>query len=149
MSGLVLKLKANEEVLVNGVRLCNGARSTRLIVKSPDAKILRLSEAIHEDEAQSPLAQLCLLAQRVVAGQHAEDTALPALADGITALERSGMNDAERALQLRSLDALRDRNVYAAFRALKKMLRDAQSSGRSQPPSGTSSGSTGSSDATR
>lgn len=149
MSGLVLKLKAHEEVLVNGVLLCNGSRTTRLVVKTPDARILRLSEAISEAEADTAVARLCLLAQQVVSGERALDATLQPLADGISELELADLTDQERTLQIRTLDALRDRNVYTAFRALKKMMALGPDARGTQPVSGRSSGSTGSGDAIR
>lgn len=44
MPGLILKLRANEEILVNSVLMQNGDRNARLIVRSRDARILRLRD---------------------------------------------------------------------------------------------------------
>ncbi|MEM1278378.1 MAG: flagellar biosynthesis repressor FlbT [Pseudomonadota bacterium] len=140
MSGLVLKLRAHEEIIVNGVLMCNGARSTRLLVKTPDAKILRLSEAMDPAEITTPLAELCLLAQRTVSGEVAEKDGLPLLADGVTVLMQRLSGDEEQMLLHRALDALRDRQFYPAFRTLKKVLK-LQSVGR--PPQGSPASSSG------
>lgn len=148
MSGLVLKLKANEEILINGVRMCNGPRNTRLIVKSPGAKILRLSEALTESDLDSPAARLCHLAQQVVAGVETERGALLPLSDGITALAHAMARPGDAIFLDQALDALRNRNFYGVFRALKKLLpiRDDETD---QSLSGRSSRSTGSSEAIR
>ena len=68
MSGLILKLRAHEQVLVNGVVMQNGDRNARLVVKTPDAKILRLRDAIHPDEVDTPVKRVCYIAQLLVSG---------------------------------------------------------------------------------
>ncbi|MEM9044283.1 MAG: flagellar biosynthesis repressor FlbT [Pseudomonadota bacterium] len=149
MSGLVLKLRANEEIIVNGVLMCNGSRSTRLLVKTPGAKILRLSEALDPVEVTTPLAELCLLAQRTVSGEVAEEDGLPRLADGVTELIEQMPGDECRVTLERALDALRDRQFYIAFRALKKLWKSQSDPyGRSDKASSSSS-SMGSAEAIR
>ena len=69
MPGLILKLRAHEQILVNGVVMQNGDRNTRLIIKTPDAKILRLRDAIHPEEAVTPVKRVCYIAQLAVAGE--------------------------------------------------------------------------------
>ena len=54
MSGLVLKLGPHERIMINGVVMENGDRRTRLNVLTPDANVLRLRDAIHPDEANTP-----------------------------------------------------------------------------------------------
>ena len=46
MTGLVIKLKPNEKVLVNGVILQNGDRAARIRVRSENVSILRARDAI-------------------------------------------------------------------------------------------------------
>ncbi|MEM6914718.1 MAG: flagellar biosynthesis repressor FlbT [Pseudomonadota bacterium] len=149
MSCLVLKLRANEEIIVNGVLMCNGSRSTRLLVKTPGAKILRLSEALDPMEVTTPLAELCLLAQRTVSGELAEEDGLPRLADGVTALIEQMPGDVVQDALGRALEALRDRQFYNAFRTLKKLWKtQSDPSGRSEK-STSSSSSMGSAEAIR
>ena len=144
MSGLVLKLRAHEEIIVNGVVMCNGARSTRLLVKTPGAKILRLSEALDPADVTTPLTELCYLAQRTVSGEVAENDSLPTLADGITALIDQMPGEAEQAFLTRALDALRERQVYTVFRSLKQVIKI-----QTPAHSSMSNGSTGSEEAIR
>ncbi|MEM6943362.1 MAG: flagellar biosynthesis repressor FlbT, partial [Pseudomonadota bacterium] len=73
MPGLILKLRAHEQILVNGVVMQNGERNTRLIIKTPDAKILRLRDAIHPDEVDTPVKRVCYVAQLAVAGEAEPD----------------------------------------------------------------------------
>lgn len=69
MSGLVLKLSPKERVLINGAVIENGDRRSRLAIMTPDAHILRLRDAIHPDEANTPVRRACVVAQNVLAGE--------------------------------------------------------------------------------
>jgi len=122
MAGLILKLRAHEQVLVNGVVMQNGDRNARLIVKTPDARILRLRDAIHPAEVDTPVKRVCYIAQLIVAGEADPDQGALQLARGIAQLR-----DALAGLAItRHLDiaeaALAERNFYVAMRALRRIL---------------------------
>lgn len=122
MPGLILKLRAHEQILVNGVVMQNGDRNARLIIKTPDAKILRLRDAIHPDEAVTPVKRVCYIAQLAVAGETdcedaAEqlDTGLRQLRDALDGIEGADCLDEARGM-------LVDRNFYGVLRALRRLL---------------------------
>lgn len=69
MSGLILKLRPHEELMINGVLVENGERNTRLRVKTEGAHILRLKDALKPEEATTPLKRAYYIAQLAVAGQ--------------------------------------------------------------------------------
>lgn len=74
MSGLILKLGPKERILINGAVIENGDRRTRLAIKTPDANILRLRDAIHPDQATTPVRRVCYAVQLVLSGDSdAED----------------------------------------------------------------------------
>ncbi|MEO0915193.1 MAG: flagellar biosynthesis repressor FlbT, partial [Pseudomonadota bacterium] len=73
MSGLVLKLGPRERVMINGVVMENGDRRTRLNVITPDANVLRLRDAIHPEEAVTPVKRTCYVAQMILAGEAEAD----------------------------------------------------------------------------
>lgn len=68
MSGLVLKLSPKERVLVNGAVIENGDRRSRLSIMTPGAHILRLRDAIHPEEAKTPVRRVCYAVQLVLSG---------------------------------------------------------------------------------
>ncbi len=68
MSGLVLKLGPHERVLINGAVIENGDKRSRIAVMTPNAKILRLRDAIHPETANTPVRRVCYLAQLVLTG---------------------------------------------------------------------------------
>jgi flagellar protein FlbT len=80
MSGLVLKLSPKERVLVNGAVIENGDRRSRLSIMTPVANILRLRDAIHPEEAKTPVRRVCYAVQLVLSGDTAPgDAHLPLL----------------------------------------------------------------------
>lgn len=122
MSGLVLKLRAHEEVLINGVMMRNGERNIRLLVKSPEAYILRMREALQPDEVASPAGRLCYMAQQVVAGEREPGDIAPDLAHGIDTL-RAAEGESEAGVLLdTALSGLREGKYYLTFRALKRLI---------------------------
>ena len=68
MSGLVLKLAPKERVLINGVVIENGDRRGRFSIMTPQANVLRLRDAIHPDEVNTPVRRVCYAAQLVLSG---------------------------------------------------------------------------------
>lgn len=75
MSGLILKLRPFEELLINGVLVENGDRNTRLRVKSEGAHILRMRDALKPEEATTPVKRAYYAAQQAVAGLVSNDEA--------------------------------------------------------------------------
>ena len=131
MPGLILKLRAHEQILVNGVVMQNGDRNARLIVKTPDAKILRLRDAIHPDEVDTPVKRVCYIAQLVVAGEADPQEAVAQLASGISQLRDALDGHAATAHLHEAALALEDRNFYTVMRCLRRVLpTEAQLLGR-------------------
>jgi len=75
MSGLVLKLGPRERVLINGAVIENGDRRSRLSIVTPDAHVLRLRDAIHPDQADTPVRRACYAMQLVLSGDLAPEAA--------------------------------------------------------------------------
>lgn len=122
MPGLILKLRAHEQILVNGVVMQNGDRNARLIIKTPDAKILRLRDAIHPDEATTPVKRVCYLAQLGVAGEADPNEIARDLKSGIAQLSAAldGIDGAEVLAEAHSM--LGEHNFYGVLRALRRLL---------------------------
>ncbi|MEM1383313.1 MAG: flagellar biosynthesis repressor FlbT [Pseudomonadota bacterium] len=122
MPGLILKLRAHEQILVNGVVMQNGERNARLIIKTPNAKILRLRDAIHPDDANTPVKRVCYIAQLAVAGEVDGEDAAAQLNRGIGQLmdALAGIEDAD-CLEA-ALEMLRERNFYGVMREIRKLI---------------------------
>ncbi len=122
MPGLILKLRAHEQILVNGVVMQNGDRNARLIIKTPDAKILRLRDAIHPEEAVTPVKRVCYIDQLAVAGETDVEEAAEQLITGVRQLSDAmdGIDGTEPLGE--ALTMLDDRNFYGVLRALRRLL---------------------------
>lgn len=122
MAGLVLKLAPNERILINGVVMENGDRKTTLKIKTPDAAILRLRDALHPDDARTPVTRAYYAAQMRVAGETEEVAAFEALDQQLRDLSHvfEGGSYAETVENAR--DQLRRRNFYGVMRALRPLI---------------------------
>jgi flagellar protein FlbT len=122
MSGLVLKLGPHERIMINGVVIENGDRRARLNVLTPDANVLRLRDAIHPDEATTPVRRVCYVAQLVLAGEADPEEARRQLNRGIEQLSQVFHDPDSRAHLDAATAALAENRFYQALRALRCLL---------------------------
>lgn len=122
MTGLVLKLGPHERVLINGAVIENGERRSRLAIMTPNAHILRLRDAIHPEEVNTPVRRVCYIAQLVLSGDAAPEDARPQLLRGIEQLSQV-LTDHDSRTQLATASrAVLDNQPYQAMKALRLLL---------------------------
>jgi len=122
MSGLVLKLGPHERVLINGAVVENGDKRSRLAIMTPNANILRLRDAIHPQEANTPVKRVCYIAQLVLTGDATADDTRPQLLRGIEQLSQV-LTDHDSRTQLNiATKAVLDDQHYQALKALRTLL---------------------------
>jgi flagellar protein FlbT len=122
MSGLVLKLGPGERVLVNGAVIENGSRRNRLSILTPNANILRLRDAIHPDEVNTPVRRVCYIAQLVLSGDAEPTQARHQLLRGIEQLSQV-LTDSDSRTQLDSAtDSILQDRFYQALKTLRGLL---------------------------
>ncbi|MEP2717366.1 flagellar biosynthesis repressor FlbT [Pseudophaeobacter sp.] len=122
MSGLVLKLAPKERVLVNGAVIENGDRRSRLSIVTPDANILRLRDAIHPEEATTPVRRVCYAAQLVLTGDSdPEEDRLPMLRR-IEELSQVFVDVDSRSALAEATEALLEDNHYRCLKSLRTLL---------------------------
>lgn len=122
MSGLVLKLGPHERVLINGAVIENGERRSRLAIMTPNANILRLRDAIHPEEANTPVRRVCYLAQLVLSGDADPADTQRQLLRGIEQLSQVLTDhDSRTQLSVASRAILEDQH-YQALKALRSLL---------------------------
>lgn len=122
MSGLVLKLGPRERILINGAVIENGDRRSRFSIITPGANILRLRDAIHPEEATTPVSRVCYIAQLVLSGDISGSDASPQLSQGIGQLAHV-FRDPESCEALKAAgDAVAESQFYQALRALRRLL---------------------------
>ena len=122
MSGLVLKLRPTERIMINGAVIENGDRRTRLNVLTPNANVLRLRDAIHPDEANTPVKRVCYIAQLLLAGEAEPVAARKQILQGIEQLVQV-FQDTECLIHLGEAKAqLVQENDYQALKFLRFLL---------------------------
>ena len=122
MSGLVLKLGPRERVLINGAVIENGDRRSRLSIVTPNANILRLRDAIHPEDASTPVRRICYTAQLVLTGDENADEARPKLLRNIEELSRILTDPDSRKLLTISTEALLGDQYYQCLKALRALI---------------------------
>ena len=122
MSGLVLKLAPNERILINGVVIENGDRRARISVKTPHANILRLRDAIHPDDAVTPVSRICYEAQLILSGDRTIEVGRKILLRGIEQLTQVFEDRDSRHLLGDATEGVVESNFYRALRALRDLL---------------------------
>ena len=121
MSGLVLKLRPSERVLINGVVIENGDRRSRLSILTPDANILRLRDAIHPSEASTPVTRVCYLAQLILAGELEEEAGQRQLLQGLSQLSYVFEDGAAHQMLMEATAHAKASMIYQCLRALKAL----------------------------
>lgn len=122
MSGLVLKLGPKERVLINGAVIENGDRRSRLSIVTPNANILRLRDAIHPEEVNTPVRRVCYIAQLVLSGDAEKDEARIQMLRGIEQLSQALVDIDSREQLTAATDAVLDDQYYQALKLLRNLL---------------------------
>jgi flagellar protein FlbT len=122
MTGLILKLAPHERVLINGAVIENGERRSRFCIVTPNANILRLRDAIHPEQARTPVSRVCYIAQLVLSGDVEIGDAEPQLMRGIEQLSQVLTDHDSRSLLTRASRAVVDGEYYPAMRHLRALL---------------------------
>lgn len=123
MSGLVLKLGPKERVLINGAVIENGDRRSRLSIVTPNANILRLRDAIHPEEVNTPVRRVCYIAQLVLSGDADPHEAKLQLLRGIEQLSQVFTDaDSRKRLDM-ATSAVIDGQHYQALKAMRGLLQ--------------------------
>ena len=118
MSGLILKLRPNEEFMINGVVVQNGDRKTRLRIKTSGAAILRMKDAIRPDEADTPEKKAYYIAQLAVSGELDHREAAAILGEALSALSVSYDGRAEKPAIDQARAELNEGRIYNVMRRL-------------------------------
>lgn len=122
MTGLVLKLAPRERILINGAVIENGDKRSRLAIVTPNANILRLRDAIHPEEVNTPVRRVCYIAQLVLSGDVDPKEARHQMMRGIEQLSQA-LTDADSRAQLNAATAaVAENQFYPAMKALRALL---------------------------
>ncbi len=122
MTGLVLKLGPRERVLINGAVIENGDKRSRLSIMTPGANILRLRDAIHPGEVNTPVRRVCYIAQLVLSGDADPDEARHQLLRGIEQLSQVFTDHDSRSQLTIATEAVLSGQPYQVLKSLRGLL---------------------------
>lgn len=122
MTGLVLKLAPRERVLINGAVIENGDKRSRLAIMTPNANILRLRDAIHPEEVNTPVRRVCYITQLVLSGDADPEEARHQIMRGIEQLSQALTDTDSRAQLNAATAAVVENQFYQAMKALRALL---------------------------
>lgn len=122
MSGLVLKLRPSERILINGVVVENGDRRAKLNVLTANANVLRLRDAIHPDQVDTPVKRVCYIAQMVLAGEADPVKGRDQLLSGIEQLSQVFTDPDSRMRLDTATENVVNNKTYPALKALRGLL---------------------------
>ncbi len=121
MAGLILNLKPEEKFLVNGVVLQNGPKRTQLRIETENANILRLSDALHPSQVNTPVKRVYYIAQLILTGDTPQAEGKLKLIQAIEQLQNVFQATAEEPLAKALLAAQRER-FYSVLYSLKAVF---------------------------
>ncbi|MFT4015192.1 MAG: flagellar biosynthesis repressor FlbT [Paracoccus sp. (in: a-proteobacteria)] len=122
MSGLILKLAPKERILINGAVLENGEKRTKISIKTPNANILRLRDAIHPNDADTPVSRLCYICQLILTGDTKEDAIKEQILLALSELSKVFSDPDSTRLLKAAAESIAESNYYATLRHLKSLL---------------------------
>ncbi|MEP5758545.1 MAG: flagellar biosynthesis repressor FlbT [Litoreibacter sp.] len=122
MSGLVLKLGPKERILINGAVIENGDKRSKLNVVTPNAKILRLRDALHPEEVDSPVKRVCYILQLVLSGDSDPNDARHQVLRGLEQLSQVFTDIDSRKIIATVTQNTANDNFYPALRALRHLV---------------------------
>lgn len=122
MSGLVLKLSPKERILINGAVIENGDRRSRLSIVTPNANILRLRDAIHPEDANTPVRRVCYVAQLVLTGDASIEDSRHKMLRSIEELSQVLTDPDSRIILGKASEAVLDGQYYQCLKSLRSLL---------------------------
>ncbi|MGE0409500.1 MAG: flagellar biosynthesis repressor FlbT [Amphiplicatus sp.] len=122
MSGLILRLRPHEEILINGAVVQNGDRKVNLRIKSDGAAILRLKDALRPEEATTPERKAYYIAQLAVSGEMEQAAAAVILNEALQQLAIAYDGCAEGTAIDAAVAELAAGRLYSVMRRLRGLI---------------------------
>lgn len=122
MTGLVIRLAPHERVLLNGAVIENGDRRASLSIKTPNANVLRLRDAIHPEQANTPVKRTCYLAQLILSGDSEANDVCTPLLRSIEQLSQVFTDRDSRILLAQATETAIKGEFYQTLKALRLLL---------------------------
>ena len=122
MSNLVLRLAPNERVLINGAVIENSDRRTKITITTPDVQVLRLRDAMHPDEAKTPVTRTYYLAQMIQTGDMGAAEGRQKLLAAIEQLSQVFEDHDSRRLLREATECVIEGKTYSVMRRMRDLM---------------------------
>lgn len=122
MSGLVIKLSPRERILINGAVIENGVKRGRISIVSQNANVLRLKDALHPTDANTPVRRVCYIAQLVLSGDIPPEEAKPQIINGIGQLQDVMKEQNCQVTLACALAACSSEQYYQGLKMLRRLI---------------------------
>jgi len=122
MSGLVIRLAPFERVLLNGVVIENGDKRTSLSIKTPNANVLRLRDAIHPEQANTPVKRTCYMVQLILSGDSSDASMRQPVLRAIEQLSQVFTDSDSRAVLQTATQEMVEQDYYKTLKTLRLLL---------------------------
>lgn len=122
MTGLIIKLAPSERILINGAVIENGDRRTRINIQTPNANILRLKDALHPNQATTPVKRLVYSIQLVLLGNKFEGKIKGEILKGIEELSQVFTDPDSRLILEKASNSIIDENFYICLKSLRSLI---------------------------
>ncbi len=122
MSGLVISLKAGEKFLVNGALLVNGDKRTQISVPDDDVYVLRVSDALHPDDVNTPVRRVYYGVQLILSGDNRSEASRNIVKEGLDALATVFAGTAMSKSLEKAQNSFAQGRYYSVLYALKSLL---------------------------
>jgi flagellar biosynthesis repressor protein FlbT len=109
-------------VLINGAVVENGDRRTKIAIRTPNANVLRLKDAIHPDRANTPVGRACYIAQLILSGDAEPAEGKSQLLLSMTQLSMVFADGPSHAILQEARSYAEDGAIYPALRRLRDLL---------------------------
>lgn len=119
MSGLIISLKPNEKFLVNGIRLSNGPKRGQLCIEDDNVRILRLSDALHPDEATTPVKRAYYDTQLLLSCDRDLEEGKKLVIDGLITLQAVFQTTPMAKVFDKAINAASQNKFYSVLYALR------------------------------
>ena len=123
MAGLVLSLKANEKFLVNGALLSNGPKRGQICVDGDGVNVLRMSDVIHPNDANTPVRRVYYATQIILSGDVGVIEIESEIKEGLEALAIVFEGTAFEKNIMKAQKAATSNRYYSVLCALKPLLK--------------------------
>lgn len=108
--------------MINGAVIENGDRRSKLAIMTPDANILRLRDAIHPEDAKTPVRRVCYAVQLVLSGDASAEDAKRTLVRNIEELSQVFVDSNSRKFINAASEALTRGDHYHCLKSLRSLL---------------------------